>query len=217
MIRENIERILKEIPPYVEIVAATKKRSIPEILEAIDVGIKIIGENYVQDAERKYEVIGKRVSWHLIGHLQRNKVKRAVRLFDMIQTLDSLELAGLIDRECKKIGKIMPALVEINIAGEPQKSGILPQNLEEFIGEVVRFKNLRLCGLMTMGPWMEDPCGLRPYFKEAKRLFDRVSQIYGDTLDWRYLSMGMSSSYRVAIEEGANMVRLGTVLFGPRE
>ncbi|MCD6583667.1 MAG: YggS family pyridoxal phosphate-dependent enzyme [Candidatus Omnitrophica bacterium] len=218
MIRENVERILRQIPSYVEVVAATKKRTPSEILEAITAGIKIIGENYIQEAEKKIEVIGnKNVDWHFIGHLQKNKVKKAVRLFDMIQTLDSIELAQLLDKECKKIGKIMPVLIEINIAKESTKTGIFPDDLDSLVKEILPLENLKVMGLMTMGPLVEHSYQLRPYFREIKRLFDDIKEEYPALSDFKYLSMGMSSSFKVAIEEGANMIRLGTVIFDPRE
>lgn len=216
MIKRNIERIFKEIPEYVKVVAATKKRLPEEIQEAINAGIRIVGENYVQEAEKKLEVIGRKVEWHLIGHLQKNKVKKAIKIFDVIQTLDSLELAMLVDRECKKLNKIMLAMVEVNIAKEPQKAGVFPEDLEGLVKEVSKLENIKLAGLMTMGPYSENPEGLRPYFRKTKTLFEKIKNSYKNLLDWKYLSMGMSSSYKVAIEEGANMIRLGTAIFGPR-
>ena len=152
MIRENVERILRQIPSYVEVVTATKKRSPSEILEAITAGIKIIGENYIQEAEKKIEVIGnKNVDWHLIGHLQKNKVKKAVRLFDMIQTLDSIELAQLLDKECKRIGKIMPVLIEINIAKESTKTGIFPDDLDRLVKEIFTVREFKGDGSYDYG------------------------------------------------------------------
>ncbi len=157
------------------------------------------------------------MDWHLIGHLQKNKVKKAVRLFDMIQTLDSIELAQLLDKECKRIGKIMPVLIEINIAKESAKAGIFPDDLDNLVKEILPLENLKVMGLMTMGPSVEHPHQLRPYFREIKKLFDGIKEEYPALSDFKYLSMGMSSSFKVAIEEGANMIRLGTVIFGPRE
>ncbi len=216
MIKKNTEDILKELPNTVTVVAAGKSRSVSEIEEAAAAGIRIVGENYLKEAEEKFEIIGNKVKWHLIGHLQRNKVKRAVRIFDMIQSLDSGNLAYLIDKECYKINKIMPVLIEVNIAKEPDKAGVLPEDLEGVLKEAVKLKNINILGLMTMGPWSEDAESLRPYFRETNQLFTKIKGLYEDILDWRYLSMGMSLSYKIAIEEGANMIRLGTVLFGPR-
>jgi hypothetical protein len=216
MIENNVKKILKELPPNVKLVAATKTRSVSEIEEAIKAGIKIIGENYIKEAQSKFEVIGRKVEWHLIGHLQKNKVKRAVKIFDMIETIDSQELAELIDKECAKINKIMPILIEINIAEEPQKSGVLPHKVEELVEKIIPLKNLKLEGIMTMGPLVDEPERIRPFFRKTKEIFERIRSIYHNELEFRYLSMGMSDTYKIAIEEGANIVRVGSAIFGPR-
>ena len=216
MIAENVRRILKELPPGVTLVAAAKGRTPQEILEAIDAGIEIVGENYVQEAEAAYAVVGKRAKWHMIGHLQRNKVKRAVQLFDMIETVDSVRLAAELEKRCAQIGGMMPVLIEINSGREPQKSGVLPEEAEELIKEISRFGHLRIQGLMTMGPRTGDPEAARPYFQETKRLFDKIKGLGIPNVEMKYLSMGMSNSWRVALEEGANIVRIGTAIFGER-
>jgi len=216
MISENFKKILKEIPKNVILVVAAKNRSIEEIEKVISLGAQVIGENYVQEAEKKFNVIKDKVKWHLIGHLQKNKVKKAVKIFDMIETLDSVELVYLLDKECKKINKIMPVLVEVNIAYEERKSGVLPKDLKDFVNEVKDFSNLRLSGLMTMGPLVKNPEDIRPYFRETKKLFEDIKNILNSP-DWIYLSMGMSDTYKIAIEEGANIVRIGTAIFGPRK
>ena len=217
MIKENIEKILVDLPSGVELVAATKERSIDEIKEAVLAGIKIIGENYVKEAKLKFAAIGKKVRWHFIGHLQSNKVRPAVKLFDLIETLDSLELAAVLDKECSKIDKTMPVLIEVNSGSEPQKQGVLPESVEDFLEKLLPFSNLKPRGLMTMGPWLDDPELIRPYFKKTKQLFDKIKANCVFRPDWQYLSMGMSSSWRVAIEEGANIVRIGTAIFGERK
>ena len=217
MIKENIENILKDLPPGVKIVAAAKERSVDEIREAISSGIKIIGENYINEARSKFEVIGKEVKWHFIGHLQKNKAKYAAKIFNVVETLDSLELAEVLDRECCKINKIMPVFLEINSASEPQKQGILIEEAEGFLDKILRFKHLKPSGLMTMGPFSDNPEELRPFFKKTKNLFDKIKLNYGNILEWKYLSMGMSFSYQIAIEEGANIVRIGAAVFGPRK
>ena len=218
MIGERVKKILLQIPEGVTIVAATKGRSVEEIREAVEAGITVVGENYVQEAEKKYEVLKNKVKWHCIGHLQKNKVKKAVKMFDMIQSLDSLELAAVIDKECGKINKVMPALIEVNCARESQKTGILPEEVETFLKGALIFSHIKFQGLMTMGPFIDDEYLLKPYFKETKQLFDVLKERYKQELpQWQYLSMGMSNSYNCAIEEGANMVRLGTIIFGPRE
>jgi len=216
MIAENVRRILKELPPGVTLVAAAKGRTPQEILEAIDAGIEIVGENYVQEAETAYAVVDKRAKWHMIGHLQRNKVKRAVQLFDMIETVDSVRLAAELEKRCAQIGGMMPVLIEINSGREPQKSGVLPEEAEELIKEISRFGHLRIQGLMTMGPRTGDPEAARPYFQETKRLFDKIKGLGIPNVEMKYLSMGMSNSWRVALEEGANIVRIGTAIFGER-
>ena len=217
MIEENVKRIISELPAGVDLVAAAKTRTPDEIRRAVDAGIRIIGENYVQEAEEAFAALGRIARWHFIGHLQKNKVKKAVPIFDMIETVDSVKLAELIDRECAKLDKTMPVLVEVNSGREPQKSGVLPEDAEKLIRELSRLERVHVQGLMTMGPRFGDPELARPYFQETKRLFDRLSQLDLDNVEMRYLSMGMSNTYKIAIEEGANMVRIGTKIFGKRE
>ena len=216
-IRQNVSQILSELPDGVQLVAAAKSREPEEILEAVESGVRIIGENYVQEAERAYEVIGNRAEWHFIGHLQKNKVKKAVKIFDMIETVDSAEIAREIDRRCAQIGKTMPVLIEINSGREEQKAGVFPENAEQLIREISAFPNIRVMGLMTMGPFFGDPEDFRPYFVETKKIFDRIKQLDLPSAEMRYLSMGMTNSYRTALEEGANMVRIGTKIFGGRD
>ena len=217
MIKENSQKILKELPKGIELVAAAKERSAAEVAEVLGAGVKIVGENYVKEAQEKFAVLGNKAKWHFIGHLQKNKVKKAVKIFDMIETLDSLALAEILDKECKEVGKTMPILIEVNSASESQKQGVLVENVEVLLGQILQFDNLKPMGLMTMGPWLDNPQELRPFFKKTKDLFDKIKGIYQGKLEWVYLSMGMSSSYRVAIEEGANLVRVGTALSGERK
>ncbi len=214
MIRENVQKLLAQLPPGVLLVAAAKGRSPNEILEALEAGIQIIGENYVQEAEKAFAVIGRRAQWHMIGHLQRNKAKRAVEIFDMIETLDSLRLAQELEKHCARLNRVMPVLIEINSGREPQKSGVFPEDAEALIREVSQLPHLKVLGLMTMGPRLGNPEDARPYFQETKRLFDRLRALNIPNVEMRYLSMGMSSSYEVALEEGANIVRIGTKIFG---
>lgn len=217
MIEENIRELLKELPSGVELVAAAKARTPEEVLRAAKAGIRIIGENYVQEALAAFKVVGRRVKWHFIGHLQRNKIKKAVEIIDMIETLDSLRLAEEIDKRCSKRGKIMPVLIEINSGREPQKFGLLPEETENFIREISKFQNIRIQGLMTMGPFAGDPEEARPYFVETKKLFDKMKILNLPGVEMKNLSMGMTNSYQVALEEGANLVRIGTKIFGPRK
>lgn len=216
MIEENVKQILSELPVGVQLVAAAKTRTPEEILRAAESGVRIIGENYVQEAQKAYELVGHKVKWHFIGHLQRNKVKKAVKIFDMIETLDSLDLAEEIDKRSGQIGKNMAVLIEINSGKEPQKFGVMPEETENFIQETSRFKNMMIRGLMTMGPAFGDPEDARPYFIATKKLFDKMKDIDLPNVEMRYLSMGMTNSYKVAIEEGANIIRIGTKIFGPR-
>lgn len=217
MIEENVRRILAELPPEVTLVAAAKTRAPDEIMRAIAAGITVIGENYVQEAREAYTAIGKRARWHFIGHLQKNKVKGAVEIFDMIETVDSTKLAERINRSCAALGRTMPVLIEINSGREPQKAGVLPEDAEDLLREIATLKQIRVQGLMTMGPRFGDPEEARPYFRETKNLFDRLKKEKLANAEMRLLSMGMSNTYSVAIEEGANMVRIGTGIFGERE
>ncbi len=217
MIEQNVSQILSELPVGVELVAAAKTRQPAEILEAAEAGVKIIGENYVQEAEKAYETAGNRVKWHFIGHLQKNKVKKAVRIFDMIETVDSSELASEIDKRCSQIGKVMPILIEINSGREEQKAGILPEKAEQLVREISAYQNIKVMGLMTMGPFAGDPEDSRPYFVETRKIFERIAQLQLPNVDMRYLSMGMTNSYKIAIEEGANIVRIGSKIFGERD
>ena len=215
-IEENVKRILSELPANAQLLAAAKSREPHEILEAVEAGISIIGENYVQEAEKAYAVIGNRVEWHFIGNLQKNKVKKAVELFDMIETVDSIEIASEINRRCAQIGKPIPVLIEINSGREKQKAGVYPENTEQLVTEISTLQNIRVMGLMTMGPMSGNPEDSRPYFIETKKVFDRIKELNLPHVEMNYLSMGMTNSYRIALEEGANIVRIGSRIFGER-
>jgi len=215
-IRENYERIRAEVPDYVTVVAAAKTRTADEVRELIDAGITDIGENYVQEAEEMRQSLGsdaERVRWHLIGHLQTNKVNKVLGLFDVIQTLDSAKLARTISNKAKKT---MPVLIEINSGREPQKTGVLPEDTERVIRDIALLEKISIKGLMSMGPRFGDPADARSYYRETKQLFDRVDSLAIPGVEMEVLSMGMSNAYRVAIEEGSTMIRPGTILFGER-
>jgi len=216
MIKENVRKILKELPCGVELVAAAKGRNTEEIQQAVEAGVKIVGENYLQEAKEAYRVIGARVRWHFIGHLQKNKIKKALKIFDMIETVDSQELAEEINEVCAGQNKIMPVLVEINSGREEQKFGVLPDEAQAFIKKISCLKNIRVMGLMTMGPIFSDPENIRMYFKETKKVFEQIKSLNLERVKMQYLSMGMSDSYQVAIQEGANMVRIGGRIFGEK-
>jgi pyridoxal phosphate enzyme (YggS family) len=220
----RVETLLQFLPPHVTLVAAAKTRTAVEVQAAIAAGVRAIGYNYLQEAEAMQEALREemmpedlnRVEWHLIGHLQRNKAKRAVQLFDMVETIDSQRIATAVDRHAANIGKVMPVLIEINSGRESNKTGVLPDAVEVFLDTIVELPHIKIQGLMTMGPRFGDPEEARPYFRLTKRLFDRLVEMNAPNAEMRYLSMGMSNSYKQAIEEGANIVRIGTKLFGDR-
>ena len=216
MIAENVRLILEELPPGIELVAAAKSQPVDKILESVDAGVRIIGENYVQDAVAHFAAVGGRVRWHFIGHLQKNKAKKAVEIFDMIETVDSPELAAELDKRCAALGKILPVLVEVNSGREPQKAGVFPERAEGLVRELAAFRNLRVEGLMTMGPFEGNPEDARPYFRETRAVFEALRAMAIPGVSMSRLSMGMTNSYRVALEEGATMVRIGTKIFGAR-
>ena len=216
MIRENIQKILGELPEEVRLVGAAKTRSPEEVLEAIEAGLEIVGENYVQEAENAFRIIENRAKWHMIGHLQSNKAGKAVQIFDMIETVDSYKLAKAIDRACSSIGKTMFVLIEINSGEEIQKAGVMPGDAIGLIKEISNLENIRIQGLMTMGPFTDDPEETRPYYRKVKELFEGIKRMDIEGVEMKHLSMGMSDSYKIAIEEGANMVRVGTKIFGSR-
>lgn len=206
MIRENIIKL--HIPANVKLVAITKTRTVEEIKQAIEAGINCIGENRVQEAKQKFPLLPE-VEKNMVGHLQTNKVKLAVELFDMIQSVDSVKLAEEISKRCEAIDKVMPILVEVNIGEEGSKHGVKLEGIKDFMNEISQFKNIDIQGLMCIAPFIE-PEKTRPYFRRMKEVFDSIGNL-------RWLSMGMTNDYRIAIEEGSNMVRIGTAIFGERK
>ena len=195
----------------VTLVAVTKMVGADRIREAIMAGVTDIGENYVQEAQEKWIELREAARWHFIGHLQRNKAKAAVEFFDMIQSVDSIALAKEIGRRARAIDKCIDVLVEVNVAGEAAKFGISPDQSLDFAGEVAGVDGIRLCGLMGMAPFVDDPELTRPYFSLLRRLFENLPPE-----NRVHLSMGMTQDFEVAIEEGATMVRIGTAIFGLR-
>ncbi len=195
----------------ITLVTVTKTRGVDEIREAIACGATDLGENYVQEAQDKFAQIGDAVRWHMIGHLQRNKARHAVEFFSLIQSVDSVELAREIGRRADAIGKRIDVLLEVGISGEATKFGVDPDATLSLVDNIVQVSGIRLCGLMGMAPFLEDPEDTRPFFADLKRLWDKLPD------EQRlYLSMGMTSDFEVAVEEGSNMVRIGTAIFGPR-
>ena len=212
----SASRILSSLPPGVVLVAAAKTRSLEEVEEVIRAGVMHIGYNYVQEALPIIQALGARASWHMIGHLQSNKARLAAQHFDMVETVDSLRLAQALDRHCREMGKTMPVLVEINAGREASKAGVLPEEAETLVRQVSVLEHLRVEGLMTMGPRFGDPERSRPYFRATRETFERVASLNLPNVHMRHLSMGMSNSYRIAMEEGSTIVRIGTALFGER-
>ena len=222
-IKENYQKIREEIPDNVTIVLASKTRTPKEIEEVIEAGATDIGQNYVQEAENMYNALSEkagRVRWHMIGYLQKNKINKAIKIFDVLQTVDSLETAAAIDKRVETAGKkIIPVLIEINVGSEMTKAGIKPEyeTVGNLVKEISKLEYLRLEGLMTMGPRFGNPEDSRKYFKKAKDIFEKIGIANFPGVNMKTLSMGMSNSYKAAIEEGSNMVRLGTVVFGERK
>ncbi len=223
-IRENYLKVMDRItraaqrvgrdPREVKLVAVSKTVEPVRIKEAIEAGISILGENYVQEAKKKIEEIGKKVSWHFIGHLQSNKAKYAVRLFDMIHSIDSLPLCEVLNLRAEREGRILPVMIEVNLSGETTKFGTAQENALELAKKVLQLKNLSLVGLMTMPPYFDDPEESRPYYRQLRRLKEKMAE---EGIPLRELSMGMSNDFEVAIEEGTTYVRVGTAIFGVRK
>jgi hypothetical protein len=216
-IKDNVGKLRSKIPPEVILIAAAKTRSLEEVEAVITAGVTHIGYNYIQEALPIIEAVGDRAQWHMIGHLQTNKAKDVAVHFDMCHTIDSLRLAQYLDRRCEMAGRTLPVLIEINSGEESNKTGIYPEKVNELAIQVSNIKNLKLQGLMTMGPRFGDPEMSRPYFKLTRKAFEDLIALSLPNIEMKYLSMGMSNSYMIAIEEGANMVRIGTRLFGERE
>ena len=208
-----LQKIKASLPAHVTLIAVSKTRTSEEIAEAYQNGCRVFGENKVQEMKAKYHPD---YEWHMIGHLQRNKVKDVVPLASMIQSLDSTRLADEIEKQCAKINKVMPVLIEVNISQEINKSGISVSELDEFIPYCLSKEHLDVQGFMCVGPLEGDDSDTERCFMEMKRLFDHYQSIYGEK-HFHYLSMGMSDDYELAIKPGSNMFRLGTIIFGARD
>lgn len=204
-------------PGTVRLVAVSKTVPVETIQNAIEAGVGILGENYIQDAREKCRALADYpVFWHFIGHLQTNKAKYAVRLFELIHTVDSFRLAAELDREARKIEKVQKILIQINIGKETSKSGIDPESAESLVRSISNLTNLSVQGLMVIPPFFDEPEMVRPYFRELRNLRDflQAEGISGVRMD--ELSMGMTGDFEAAIEEGATLVRIGTAIFGER-
>jgi pyridoxal phosphate enzyme (YggS family) len=204
-------------PSAVRLVAAVKSIPVGRIVEAVEAGVEMLGENYVQEAQRLREEIAQPVQWHMIGHLQSNKVKQAVRLFDVIETVDREKIVKELQRCAQSEKKHLDVLIQVDLSGEETKSGAETEQVLHLIKAVADCENLRCVGLMTLPPFFDDPDGARPYFSELRRLKDRLQLQVPSGVDLRELSMGMSGDFEVAVEEGATLVRIGTALFGARQ
>ena len=227
MIRENIDRINAEKAKFAEsvgkteqdvlLVAVTKTRTADEINEAIDAGITDIGENKVQEVVDKFDHV-KPVRWHLIGHLQTNKVKYIIDKVCMIHSVDSMKLAKEIDKRAGQHGVTMDILIQVNAAQEESKFGITTDDTKQLVLDILEeCPNIRIRGLMHIAPAADDPNDVRQYFSQVKDLYEECGKIDHPHLDFKYLSMGMSHDFGVAIEEGSNLIRVGTSIFGARD
>lgn len=220
-IAENVQRVRQSIseaaqqagrdPNSIRLVAVTKTVDVPRIQEAICAGITDIGENYIQEAICKFASIGRSVRWHMIGHLQTNKVRHAVPIFDLIQSVDSTHLAKEIGKRSLALGKTTEVLVEVNISGEESKYGVSPPSVLDLCGEVAGVEGVSLSGLMGIAPFTDNEAEIRKSFVMLRNLWEKLPAVHR-----KWLSMGMTSDFRIAIEEGSNMVRIGTAIFGPR-
>jgi pyridoxal phosphate enzyme (YggS family) len=219
-VRERVQQAAQRVgrdPASVRLVAAAKTVDVARIRAAIASGITIVGENYLQEARRKIGQLGRdAVEWHLIGTLQRNKVRYIFDLFDMLHAVDRLELAEEIHRRGERLGCHMPVLLEVNIGGEASKSGFLPQALVGEVEKLARLTHMPVRGLMTVPPPTATPEEARPFYQALRDLRDRLVRKGIEGLDFAELSMGMTADFEVAIEEGATLVRVGTAIFGPR-
>ena len=224
IIKNNLEIINEKVkkaalktnrtPNEIKLVAVTKTATVEQIKEAISVGVKIIGENKVQEAKEKYQILSTDIEWHLVGHLQTNKVKYAIEIFDLIHSVDSIKLAKEIDKRSLQFGMITNVLVEVNVSGEETKYGIKPEEVEPFLKGISEFSRIRVRGLMTIAPIVEDKEEVRLYFRKLRELSKEIKKKNIKNIRMDYLSMGMTEDFEVAIEEGANMVRIGRGIFG---
>ena len=227
-IRENMRTIEMRIaeaaeaagrdPKDVTLIAVTKTRSAEEINQAIEAGATDIGENKVQEILDKFDQIQGPVRWHMIGHLQTNKVKYIIDKVDLIHSVDSLHLAEEIDRRAKQHNKTMDILIQVNSAQEESKFGIGTEETEQLLSDILeRCENIRIRGLMCIAPYAEEPEEVAVYFRQVKELYDRFGTVKHERLDLKWLSMGMSNDFEIAIREGSSLVRVGTAIFGPRD
>ena len=225
-IRDNLSRVQDRIaaaaaragrnPTSIGLVAVSKTKPVSLIVEAIDAGITDIGENRVQEAQSKHPQIASLVKWHLVGHLQRNKVKQALQIFDLIHSVDSLRLLDEIDRRSAQLNRTTEVLIQVNTSAEPSKYGLEPNQTLNFIENTHPYTHVRIKGLMTIGAFLPDPEAVRPMFVLLRQLRDKITAQQFPKVEMDNLSMGMTNDFEVAIEEGANLIRVGTAIFGER-
>ncbi len=226
-IRDNLQAVRDGIgraavragrdPNEVRLIVVTKTFEAATVRDAIGAGAADIGENYVQEARAKIEAVGREAArWHFIGGLQKNKAKYVVRLFDLVHSVDGLELAAEIDRRAAVDGRVMDILIQVDISREDQKSGVMEEELADVVRAIAPLPHVAVTGLMGMPPFGREPEASRPYFRRMKQLFDELASLGIPRVDMRELSMGMSNDFEVAVEEGATMVRVGTAIFGQR-
>nr|WP_320025579.1 YggS family pyridoxal phosphate-dependent enzyme [uncultured Acetobacterium sp.] len=214
MISDNINRIKSEIPEHVTLVAVSKYQSVEDTQAVLDAGVYDLGESKVQDFLKKHEILGDRPRWHFIGHLQKNKVKYLIGKTFLIHSVDSIELLDVIEREGKKQGIITDVLLQLNLAREDSKSGILIEELGIVLESLPKYQFVKVKGLMAMGPLTQNNDKIREIFVELKKIYDKIKEESMDeVLEMNYLSMGMTDDYTIAIEEGSNMIRVGRKIF----
>ena len=225
-IKENLEEVKRRLheaarragrdPALVRLVAVTKTVGLDRLKLAVAVGHTLFGENYVQEAKAKITSLGPGLSWHFIGHLQSNKARAAVELFDLIHSVDRLSLAQALEQAAARLGKVQDILLQVSLAGEETKSGAAPEHVQVLLREISAMPHLRVLGLMTMPPWLPDPEEVRPYFRALRELRDKLRTLNLVDGNLSELSMGMTGDFEVAVEEGATLVRVGTAIFGER-
>ena len=227
MLKENLEYVESQIREACErsgrlreevtLIAVSKTKPVSVLKEAYDLGVRVFGENKVQELADKYEELPKDIRWHMIGHLQRNKVKYIIDKVELIHSVDSLRLAETIEKEAAKHNITANILIEVNVAKEESKFGLMPEELDEFVSEVAKFPHIQVQGLMTIAPFVDDPEENRGIFQRLRKLSVDIAAKNVDNITMRILSMGMTNDYTVAVEEGAAMVRVGTGIFGARD
>ncbi len=220
IIRQRIDRAAVAVgrdPDDVRLVAISKTHSCESIQEAFNCGQNIFGESRIQEAESKIETLSQKISWHLVGHLQRNKVRQAVKVFDLIHSVDSIRLLQEISKRAEEIGKVQDILIQVDVSGEESKFGLSRDKLPDFIEAAVNSLGVRLCGLMTMPPFFHDPEEARLFFRDLKAISLKLDRYGWPETGTTELSMGMSHDFEVAIAEGSTLVRVGTAIFGRRD